>query len=220
MKPQQSLIIAGIGSGIILTYVLYLIVTMNTGKQLDTRIKSTQKGGGVPTNKCVPPEPVPVPKCYPAPPKPAPPKPAPKAEAKPEPKPDLCLGGKEPAILGCKPVHFENYAERLTKRLMRCAKKVTKDRGMDKTYYHKLLLEIYKKFVKLNRTLISDTELRRSYKFLRVLKKEIKDYESDMKKYQRGGSVSGSSPKPLSGDIDQVINESESAIYTIYPSLI
>lgn len=111
---------------------------------------------------------------------------------------------------------YPDYAERLVRRLMDTAKKVTKGRGQDARYYNHLMVQVYRKFLKLNSTLLNKSELARSRKFLKEIKKEITDYE---KKLQKGGSQGSVTVAVAEEDLARTLNENEQAIYQVYPCL-
>jgi hypothetical protein len=119
---------------------------------------------------------------------------------------------EEHPVATCKPEVYTDYAEILVKKLMASSKKVTKDRGLGKKYYHQLLLEIYRKFLKLNSTIINKSELGRSKKFLKEIKGEIKEYETEL---QHGGAPQRIDEK----DLARILNDNELAIYSVYPTL-
>lgn len=201
---NTALLIAGIGVSIILLYIFYLVLRLNC--RLDTKLKKGcpyKKKKAAPASDCPLddyPEPAPKPK----------PKPAPK------PAPKLQPEQKNHPLLTCSPPMYPDYAERLVRRLMDTAKKVTKGRGQDARYYNHLMVQVYRKFLKLNSTLLNKSELARSRKFLKEIKKEITDYE---KKLQKGGSQGSVTVAVAEEDLARTLNENEQAIYQVYPCL-
>lgn len=206
---NTALLIAGIGVSIILLYIFYLVLRLNC--RLDTKLKKPcpyKEKNGAPANDCPVdkyPEPVSKPKSAPKP-KPAPKPVVPEEEEK----------EKAHPLMTCSPEMYQDYAERLVKRLMKTAAKVTKDRGQDARYYNRLMIQVYRKFLKLNSTILNKSERMRSRKFLKEIKKEINDYE---KKLQKGGSWGSAIVSVSEGDLARTLNENEQAIYQVYPSL-
>lgn len=105
-------------------------------------------------------------------------------------------------------------ARMLVKKLMDSAKELAKD---DKDYYDQLLLEIYRRFVKLNSTIVNEDELKLREKFLKEISKEV---NSAILKVARKGAPKGQKGgAALKKDIARMINENEQAIYQVYPEL-
>jgi hypothetical protein len=207
---KTALIITGIGIGVIVIYVFYLVLRLNC--RLDTKLTSTCSNNSPNSDQKRTKRPM-----------------RPKRPKRPKRK------VKKHPIATCKPGVYGDYATVLVKRLMNTAKKVTSDRGLDEKYYNQLLLAIYHKFQKLNANLINKKELEQSQKFLSEMKQEIKSYENSLKtkssetnssetkseetqseetksEVQKGGQFK-------STDLARTIKENSYAISQVYPSL-